>query len=133
MVEKRRTKRWQLFHYLRVFEAESGDLIGHVVDVTTQGMMLSSESAIPKGVVYDLRMELPGEHEFPTTLTLRAQSRWSTCDVNKNFFDTGFTLVNPTQETIVSIQAVIDELQFPDQNDSQAEGSRFALSQATPR
>ena len=133
MTEKRHTKRWQLFYYLRVFEAQTGELLGHVVDVTTEGMMLISEAAIPKGVVYDLRMELPGARDVSTTLNLRAQSRWSTCDVNKKFFDTGFTLVNPTQETVEAIQAIIDELQFPGPADSPEEDSRFALSKVVTR
>ena len=133
MVEKRHTKRWQLFYYLRVFEVKSGELLGHVVDITTEGMMLISEAAIPKGVVYELRMEMPGNEGEHTTLNIRAQSRWSTCDVNKNFFDTGFTLVSPSVQVVETIQKIIDEVQFPGPADSDAEHSRFALSQAASR
>ena len=66
-------------------------------------------------------------------LNLRAQSRWSTCDVNKKFLDTGFTLVNPTQETLGAIQAIIDELQFPGPADSPEEDRPLALSQVVTR
>ena len=110
MLEKRRAKRWRLFYYLRLFDTSSGELLGHVVDITTQGMMVISEHSIPKGIVYNLRMELPDTEGVPADLELRAQSRWSTCDGNKSFYDTGFTLVNPSREIVESIQQIVDEL-----------------------
>lgn len=112
MVEKRRTKRWQLFEYLRVFDSRSGEQIGHVFDITTEGMMLISQTAIPKGVVFDFRMELRNTEGVPSEITFRAQSRWRTCDVDKSFFDTGFILVKPSPEVVEGIKQVINELCF---------------------
>jgi len=112
MVEKRRTKSWQLFNYLRVFDSQSGEQIGQAFDITTEGMMLISQAAIPKGVVFDFRMELPNTEGVPSEITFRAQSRWRTCDVSKRFFETGFILVKPSPEVAEGIQKVIDELYF---------------------
>ncbi len=43
---KRQLKRWQLVFYLRVFDFNSGDLVGHLVNVHTEGMMLISDHPI---------------------------------------------------------------------------------------
>jgi hypothetical protein len=44
MPEKRKLKRRQLIYYLRVLDRDSGALVGRLVDITTEGVMLLSES-----------------------------------------------------------------------------------------
>jgi hypothetical protein len=55
----RSLKRRHLIYYLRVFDRSSGKLVGHLVDVTTQGMMLISEAPLPDEAEFELRMDLP--------------------------------------------------------------------------
>ncbi len=46
---KRQLKRVHLIYYLRIFDNNSGNNIGHLVDITTQGIMMISEKPIPAG------------------------------------------------------------------------------------
>ena len=111
MADKRRLKRWHLIYYLRVFECDNGQLLGHLVDVTTEGLMLVSERRIPNGQEFDLRMEIPTEDGI-RNIPLKTYSVWSDYDINRSFFDTGFELVDPSSETIYQIRELIDELHF---------------------
>ena len=112
MSDKRRLKRWHLIYYLRVFECNSDQLLGHIVDLTTEGLMLISEKRIPLGQELDVRMEIPAEDGTKRNLTMKTHSVWSDLDVNRSFYDTGFELVEPSAETIAQIQGLIDELHF---------------------
>lgn len=112
MGDKRRRKRWHLIYYLRVFQCDGDKLLGHIVDITTEGLMLISETRIPTGKELDVRMEIPTEDGTPRNITMKTLSVWSDHDVNRSFYDTGFELVDPSADTIVQIQELIEELHF---------------------
>lgn len=112
VVIERSQQRWNLVHHLKVVKAENNQTIGHLVDVTTEGMMLISEEAIPLNQVYNLRMEIPTEENIPQMIALTAESLWTKKDVNPAFHDTGFRLINPSKRAINAITRLIEELQF---------------------
>jgi len=111
MVE-RNQKRWNLVQYLRLVKAENNNLLGHLVDLTTEGMMIISENPIPLGQTYNLRMQIPTENNLTRMVALTVQSLWTKKDVNPDFHDTGFKLINPSKHTVNAIKSLIDELKF---------------------
>ena len=112
IVIERSQYRWNLVQFLRVVKAENNETLGHLVDVTTEGMMLISEQSIPLHQVFNLRMDIPNEHDIPQTIALTAESLWTKKDVNPSFHDTGFRLINPSKRTISAITNLIEELKF---------------------
>ena len=68
--DRRGIKRRHLIFHLRVFDRETGEKLGHVVDISAEGMMLVSESAIDVDRDYKLQMRLPDEEDRPTTRQL---------------------------------------------------------------
>lgn len=112
IIIKRSQERWNLVQYLRVAKAENNETIGHLVDVTTEGMMLISENSIPLQQTYNLRMEIPTEENIPQMIALTAESLWTKKDVNPEFHDTGFRLINPSKRAINAITRLIEELAF---------------------
>ena len=38
MTENRRMKRWHVIYYLRIFDQDKGSLLGHLIDITTEGI-----------------------------------------------------------------------------------------------
>jgi len=112
IIIKRSQERWNLVQYLRVVKAENNETIGHLVDVTTEGMMLISENSIPLNQTYNLRMEIPTEDNIPQMIALTAESLWTKKDVNPEFHDTGFRLINPSKRAINAITRLIEELAF---------------------
>ena len=57
--EKRSLKRWHLIFYLRVFDQDTGALVGHVVDINTGGMMLISDNPITTDTDFDFWIDIP--------------------------------------------------------------------------
>jgi len=114
MTENRSLKRWHLIYYLRIFDQDTGSLLGHLVDISTEGMKMVSEMPIPTEKEFHFKMEVPLEHSTAEELLLGAYSLWCNRDANPDFFATGFRLVNPERAAIRVISALIEELSFND-------------------
>ncbi len=112
-VEKRQRRRWELVFYLRVFDQSDGALLGHVVDISEEGLMLLSEVPIELNRDFDLTLEMPAsDKKGREKISLKARSIWKSSDANPDLIDTGFRLVEPEKDSIKSIKTLIDELQF---------------------
>ncbi|MEE8360861.1 MAG: hypothetical protein V3R71_01840 [Gemmatimonadales bacterium] len=100
----RSLKRRHLIYYLRVFDRSSGKLVGHLVDVTTRGMMLISEAPLPTEAEFELRMDLPADLFKSEAWEVSVRSIWSRPDVNPAFWDTGLQFLGFTRhdELVVS-------------------------------
>ncbi len=83
-------KRRHLVYYLEVHDAEDGALLGHLVDITTRGMMLVSKKPIENGKKFQMQMMLPEGYFKEKMVHFDAVSCWSNNDVNPDFWDTGF-------------------------------------------
>ena len=114
MIENRSLKRWHLIYYLRVFDQDTGSLLGHLVDISTEGMKMVSEMPIPVEQEFRFKMEVSLEHSTAQELFLDAYSLWCNRDANPDFFATGFRLVNPERAAIRVISALIEGLSFND-------------------
>lgn len=113
--ENRVLKRRHLIFYLEVYDDQTGELLGHVVDVTTQGMKLVSKNPIPSAKEYRLRMALPEGYFDQPALSFEAKSLWSYNDINPDFFDTGFEIKNVMDpKTIQILAGLINQLGFND-------------------
>jgi len=114
MAERRKLKRRHLVYYLRVFERNTGKVLGNLVDITPEGIMIMSESPVETGEVFQLRMELQTELDDKEYLNFDARSVWCKKDVNADLYDTGFQLLNVTHKDFRSIETIIDILGFRD-------------------
>jgi len=90
MEKKRQSDRKALRLYLEVTVVKTGDLLGHAVDITEKGIMLTSEARIETGVEFDLQLALPAEIEGNREIHFSARSLWSTKDSETDFYNTGF-------------------------------------------
>ncbi|MEW6670146.1 MAG: PilZ domain-containing protein [Thermodesulfobacteriota bacterium] len=90
MEKKRQSDRKALKLYLQVKAVNTGDLLGHAVDITEAGVMLTSEIPIETGTGFELQLELPAEIEGIRTIQFSARSMWSAKDSETGFYNTGF-------------------------------------------
>ncbi|MFW2439779.1 MAG: PilZ domain-containing protein [Arenicellales bacterium] len=112
-VEKRRRRRWELVFYLRVFDQSDNSLLGHVVDISEDGLMLMSEVPIELDRDFDLVLEMPeSDRKGRKKISLKAHSIWKSSDANPDLFDTGLQLINPEKSSVDAIIKLIEELQF---------------------
>ncbi len=106
--KSRRLERAHLIYFLRVFDAGSGDQLGQVVDLTTDGIMLIGEERIVPRQKYRLRMDLPRHEALARHLTLDAQCKWCRRDPGGDFYSMGFRILDMTTEAHELVQKLIE-------------------------
>ncbi len=107
----RGNKRIYLIFYLRVFSR--GNFLGFIIDISTGGMKIISESAIKSGRKYRLRMKLPPDiknSDKTDYIEINAKCVWSKPDEeNESFFLNGFELGDIDSHTREVIEQTIKE------------------------
>lgn len=111
-MDKRKLPRKNLVYYLKVFNRESGELLGHLVDITQEGLMLVSENTIPENTLFSLRINFPRDIFGEETLDFSALSLWCRPDVNPLFYDTGFRLMDISLDRMLLIKRLMGEYGF---------------------
>jgi c-di-GMP-binding flagellar brake protein YcgR len=102
----RQADRWYLVYYLRVFDGMSRKILGHLVDISEQGIMLICDNPVEVNEDYRLRMLLPSQMKDRDEIIFSATSRWCKSDVNPDFYLVGFQihdLAPAIREIIVSL------------------------------
>ena len=92
--ERREQQRRHLYFFSRVFDEDTHELAGRLVDISGKGMMMVSEKPIKANQTFKFKLVLPGAVGGKRTLILEAKSRWSTKAAAQDHFDNGFELVN---------------------------------------
>lgn len=110
-IDERNQERWLLIHALRVYNAENNDLLGHVVNVTTEGILLISESPLPTDKEYQLKMAFSMGDGESANIELDARSVWTKADDDPHFHKTGFQFTFCSEESIEAISTLIEKLQ----------------------
>ena len=112
MEKKRQSDRKALKLYLKVIDTKTGDLLGHTVDITEKGVMLTREGPIVTGADFDLQLELPAEIEGIREIHFSARSMWSAKDSETDFYNTGFEFSGLSDRDSRIIDEVIKKFCF---------------------
>lgn len=109
---QRKVARRHLIYYLRVFDTASGELLGNLVDISTNGIMLVSDKPVKSNVHYRLMMVLPETVDGSRDVHFDAESRWCQKDANQDFYDAGFELLNPSMEFMDAVDKLVEDCLF---------------------
>ena len=112
MDERRKLKRRHIMFYSRVFDRQTGQMLGYLGNLTGEGVMLISETPLEVDVEYLLRLDLPEDIYKKPILNLRSKSVWCQPDIDPNFFTTGFQLMDVSEEDLNIIDQIVDDYGF---------------------
>ncbi len=112
--DRRTVKRRHLIFYLRVWEPTSNRMLGHVVDITPEGLMLISEQPIAVGEELQLEVRLPDTEGALQPMRFRAVCRWSDKDINTAFYDSGFEFLERGAEEMETLRTLVEAYGFHD-------------------
>jgi hypothetical protein len=111
--ERRKLERKYLVIYSRVFDRQSGNILGYLGDMTPQGAMIIGEHRIEPGANMELRFDLPELLELKKDhLDIGAQSIWCRPDVDPSFVNTGFQFLELQPEDLKIVEMLIDLYEF---------------------
>ena len=105
--ERRRAPRFDLLDRLEAFDREDDSPLGRVVDVSTQGLCIIGDHAVPPGLEFNIWIPVgPGRRR----VFLQVRSQWSEPVADSSGCYTGFELSNRTPGTIEAIRQVLCEV-----------------------
>lgn len=90
MSDRRILHRRHLIYYLKVFDRDADRLLGHLVDITEEGIMIVSESPYEEGKALKMKMLLPRQIEDKDEIEFDARVMWCRKDVNPSLYGVGF-------------------------------------------
>jgi len=116
MDERRSAKRWRTTEYAKnrkkyagrffsVYNRADEQFIGHLADISSEGMMILAKRIIPEGTNMKLRIELPEEIKGSDQMMVEARTVWHQRDTNPEYFRIGFsfTFTFPHHANILSL------------------------------
>src|SRR5512142_689461 len=93
-IDRRRRERRTFSHYMRLMHENTGELVGHLVNISREGFRLESLKAIPINKDFPLRIELPRDVTDKPYMVFIARSKWCRPDrIDPTLFDAGFEIM----------------------------------------
>jgi hypothetical protein len=93
-IERRKRDRRVFSHYMRLMHENTGELVGHLVNISPNGFRLESLRAIPINTDFPLRIDLPRDVSDKPYMVFLARSKWCHPDrIDPTLFDAGFEII----------------------------------------
>lgn len=112
MLNERKHQRHRPVIYLKVFDRDTGGLIGHVVDIAEQGMMLVTEAPLETGRHLHLQFHPPGDWDTEEAICFEAEVRWSRPEANPDLHDVGLVVISQTAQFRQAVERLISGYVF---------------------
>ena len=103
MIERRGAKRRRLVQHLSVYDRTTDRLFGKSADITTKGVLIITDQALPVGTDVELRIRLPQPLFGIEHVEVDGQVMWRRKDANPGAYDVGvaFTSLSKRDEVII--------------------------------
>lgn len=112
-MEHRHGRRKNLFLYLDIIDRHNGHLLGHVGDLSEDGLLIISEHKLAVGTQLDVQIKLPdGEGFSKTRLDLSVEVRWAKPDLNPDLQCIGCQFTKLDENDLPLIEQVAQLLSF---------------------
>ena len=106
---KRSTIRKFTNDYYLIIDEDTNELMGRIVDLTTDGFMIISDASIDIPQIVNCKMDFQRMIRFQKFMSFVAESKW--CEFNEycHWYETGFKISNISEENVEIIKEIIDE------------------------
>lgn len=115
MVERRKLKRRYTSEYINVFDEATGDLAGHLDNITSEGIMIAGNKPVEPGGNYKFRIIFPFKVNDRKHIVVSAQSVWCNQDKETGFCETGYRLQDVSFDIMDMIKKFSNESIFSDE------------------
>ena len=88
----------------------TGELVGHLVNISPEGFRLESLKMIPPNTDFPLRIELPADVTDKPYMVFIARSKWCRPDkIDPTLFDTGFQIVDMSPDDLEIFKKIFEK------------------------
>lgn len=126
-MDTRQRDRTRLIYYLRVFDADTGRVLGHLIDLAPEGMMLKGDRQIEPKKTFSVRMDLPKNVMSEQHISFTVHSLWSRKEQGATH-TTGFRIEEISRETLGIVRTLMEQFERDDAEDNPAEDMNPPLS-----
>lgn len=120
MGERRRRPRWRTSFFFKtdkeyrkkyfdVVDRKTQQSIGHLVDLTPEGLGIISREHVKRGQIFVLRIDLPEQVNRVDHIQATVRCLWCEQDVNPEFYNVGFEVLSITPPYAEIIDILIQE------------------------
>lgn len=112
MPEKRKHRRANLLYYLKIYDLERLNYVGHLADISLGGFKMVSKSHFPPGQDYHFRIHLPEDYCLKKSFAVKVRSCWSKTDINPDYLASGFCYIALSLESIRLIKMLMHQYEL---------------------
>jgi hypothetical protein len=110
MAERRRKDRKDFSYYMRLTNVDTGELVGHLVDISTAGFKLDSQKPLPVDKEFRFHLDLTSEVASKPFMVFKARSKWCQTDPFDPFvYNVGFELVEIAPSDLDIFKRIVEE------------------------
>lgn len=110
-MEKRHFIRKTLFLYLDIFDKRTGELLGHLGDLSKGGLMILANKPIFSRIKH-LKIRLP-EGEFSKEfIEAKVEICWARADINPNIYCVGCHFLKIDSADLVIVEEMVKDMSF---------------------
>jgi len=102
--EKRKLARWRIAYffqpghqyernYFEVIDLKTNKSVGHLIDLTLEGLKTLGPNCLNREEIYKFRIELPKEVRGVQRIIVEAQCVWCEKEINPDFYTAGFKII----------------------------------------
>ncbi|OQX18840.1 MAG: hypothetical protein BWK76_06375 [Desulfobulbaceae bacterium A2] len=112
--DPRAQSRHHLVYYLQVFDPQGEEMVGHLADLSSEGMMMLCPRPLAVGQHYRLRLAFPKPIANRSELLLEGNCRWCRPDINTELHAVGIQLEGLDPRETKFLLCLIDDFGFND-------------------
>ncbi len=126
MPERRKLDRRDFSYYMRVMNERTGELIGHLSDISTGGFKLESKNPIIENLEFLMRMDLTNEVSEKDHFVFSARSRW--CQrhpIDPLLYNVGFQIIDMAPEDLDIFIRIFEKYGSPSTNNKKKNNTDY--------
>ncbi|QSA96053.1 PilZ domain-containing protein [Methylococcus sp. EFPC2] len=109
MQERRKHTRYKVTQALAATDLDRERILGHLVDVSLDGLMLITRETLPVNRVFQLQLELPTEMAPARSVVFGAESLWQEPSGDSGHYWVGMHIIDISPENSVLLSRLIDD------------------------
>lgn len=112
--EKRTQTRRNLIFYLKVVDANTGEELGRVGNLTTRGVLVIGDHEIEEGEQHSIKIDISDvevgmECDY---IQMDITACWSKQDINPDYYVTGYRADDMDDESVEIIEKILESIAF---------------------
>lgn len=106
--QSRKKERVELNETIVINDVINGGVFGELINVTTEGLMVMTEKAVPTHAIYQLSLQLPSAIQGSDTIAVGADCLWCKEEEHFNRHWAGLQIIDASEQAMAQLEELIN-------------------------